>query len=137
MYERIVYTSRAAPGSDARTAYDIIRVAHNRNAEHGLSGALVLMDGVFLQVLEGPALGLRERFAAIARDPRHTDLQVREQVATTVRQFPGEWMALRHGSDIDPSTLQSFGYVPGFPPERFDPARLVAFVQACCSGQMA
>lgn len=62
------------PDMDAPGVYDIIRVSHNRNSKHQLTGTLIFIDGYFLQVLEGHRHYLRERFAIIAADPRHTDV---------------------------------------------------------------
>ena len=50
MHDRLVYVSRAALGIGAGEAYDNIRVSHNRNSRYGLTGALILFDGHFLQV---------------------------------------------------------------------------------------
>ncbi len=132
MTERIVYVSRAAPGIAARDAYDIIRVSHNRNSKLGLTGALIFLDGHFLQVLEGDRFRVRERLAAISADPRHSGLELRQTAAAPVRAFADDWMALRLGDGISEATRQAFGYVPGFPPERFNADQLVAFAQACC-----
>lgn len=132
MFERLVYVSQAAPGVGARDAYDIIRIAHNRNSQAGLTGALVFIDGQFVQVLEGDRYHLQQRYAKIAIDPRHVDIQLRECVAIAERMFPSDWMALRLGDGVPPDVLQSFGYERGFPSARFPPERLVAFVRACC-----
>jgi hypothetical protein len=132
MFERLVYVSEAAPGVGAHDAYDIIRIAHNRNSQAGLTGALVFIDGHFVQVLEGDSFHLRQRFAKIAADPRHVKVQVRECVAIADRIFPRDWMALRQGEGVPPDVRRSFGYEPGFPPSAFPPDRLIAFVRACC-----
>lgn len=133
MLERIIYVSRAAHGTGARDAYDIIRTAHNRNSRLDLTGALVFVDGHFVQVLEGERLNIRERFAVIAADARHTDVQVRNAGPIDRRRFPHEWMALRLGGAATDAACAQFGYVPGFPPDRFPPERLLDFVQACCA----
>lgn len=62
------------PDMEARGVCQIIRVFHNRNSKHQLTGTLILIDGYFLQVLEGHSHYLRERFAIIAAAPRHTDV---------------------------------------------------------------
>ena len=131
MIERIVYVSRAAPGVDARDAYDIVRRAHNRNSRFGLTGALIFLDGHFLQVLEGDADALRARFGVIATDPRHVDLSIRQSASIREATFPDEWVALREGSVGLKPVLRAFDYEPGYPPERFDGDRLVAFALAC------
>lgn len=132
MIERIVYVSRAAPGIGLPQAYDIIRTAHNRNRQHHLTGALILIDGHFLQVLEGDRWRLRERFARITADPRHTQLQVRMQGMVAQPTFAGEWMALRHGDAIPAELRAAHGYLPGMPADRMDGPALVAFAQAAC-----
>jgi hypothetical protein len=132
MFERLVYVSRAAPGVGARDAYDIIRIAHNRNSQAGLTGALVFIDGHFVQVLEGDSFHVRQRYAKIAADPRHVDVQLRECVAIAERLFPSDWMALRQGDGVPLAVQRQFGYEPGFPSSTFPPDRLVAFVRACC-----
>ena len=67
--ERLVYVSRAAPGLDTTEVYAIIRHAHAGNAVSGVTGALVFLDGWFVQLLEGPAAALDARLASIRRDP--------------------------------------------------------------------
>jgi hypothetical protein len=132
MYERVVYVSRAAAGIGARDAYDIIRVSHNRNSQYSLSGALILVDGFFLQVLEGDGFQLKARYARIATDPRHTEVDLRQSARVEQLSFADEWMALRHDGDITQAVRDEFGYRPGFPVAHFDGDRLVAFALACC-----
>lgn len=133
MFERLVYVSRAAPGITARDCYDIIRVAHNRNSRFGLTGALLFLDDHFVQVLEGDRFRMRERFQVIAADPRHTDVNVRQAVASDSLLFEGDWMALRRGDEIDAALKARFGYRPGLPAAHFSGERIVEFVRACCA----
>ncbi len=129
--DRLVYVSRAAKHVGARDAYDIIRTSHNRNARDGLTGALVFLDGWFLQVLEGDAFHLAQRYARIERDPRHEAIDVREHASKVERLFPAEWMALRLDDDVSAAIREQFAYRPGFPAEQFSPNRLIAFIRAC------
>ena len=133
MFERVIYVSRATPGVDAGSVYDIIRVSHNRNSRFGLTGALIFLDGYFLQVLEGDGFQVRDRFSVIAADPRHTDVVLRQSARMPHLTFATEWMALRQGVDILQATKQAFGYAPGFPADRFDADKLAAFTLACCT----
>ncbi|MDO9286167.1 MAG: BLUF domain-containing protein [Aquabacterium sp.] len=137
MFERLVYVSRAAPGITARDCYDIIRVAHNRNSQFGLTGALLFLDGYFIQVLEGDRFRMRERFQVIAADRRHTDVDLRQTVACDETLFTGEWMALRSDAEVDPAVKARFGYRPGLPADAFGGEQIVAFVQACCQQHAA
>ena len=131
MYEQLVYISRAMPDLNAKGAYDIIRVSHNRNSKYGLTGTLILLDGYFLQVLEGHRHALRERFAIIEVGPRHTDISVRHSITMSERGFPNEWMALRHGDAVEEHLKLDFGYLPGFPETHFGGEKLVEFALAC------
>ncbi|MCU0967941.1 MAG: BLUF domain-containing protein [Rubrivivax sp.] len=131
MFERVVYVSRAVPGIGTRDAYDIVRVAHNRNSRSELTGALLFLDGWFAQVLEGDALQLHERFSAIAADPRHHAIEVREWAPVQARRFGESWMALRGDDALTAAVKARFGYEPGLPAQRFPPERLVDFVEAC------
>jgi hypothetical protein len=132
MYQRLLYVSRALPTVSARDVYDIIRVAHNRNSRFGLTGGLLFLDGHFVQVLEGEAFRMQERFAAIGADPRHTDVQVRQRSDVSERLFGDHWMALRLQHDIPPQRLQQLGYQPGLPAERFGADAVLNLVLTCC-----
>ena len=132
MLEQVIYVSRADKKVDAREAYDIIRVSHNRNSRFGLTGGLLLLDGFFVQVLEGDRFHLHARLQSIRADPRHSDFQMRWQRPIDEPTFAEDWMALRLNDGVAPSVRESFGYVAGLPEDRFSGPQLLAFVQACC-----
>jgi hypothetical protein len=132
MFERIAYVSRAAGGIGTREVYDIIRRAHNRNGAAGLTGALLFLDGCFVQVLEGERFRLDDCLARIAADARHHGLELRLRASTEQRLFEHDWMALRLPEQVPEGVLAAFDYAPGLPAARFDGARTVAFVRACC-----
>jgi hypothetical protein len=132
MLERIIYVSQARHDVCASAAYEIIRVSHNRNSLHGLTGALIMLDGYFLQVLEGDAFHVSQRLAAISKDPRHHSLDLRQRTSIETLTFPEEWMALRLAAGVSDELKTAFGYAPGFPPDRFTTAQLLAFARACC-----
>lgn len=129
---RLVYVSRAAPGLGLADVYGIIRTAHAGNAPAGLSGALIFLDGWFVQLLEGRSPALEACFARIRRDPRHTQigLRLRQQVHRPV--LLGQPMALRTRACLDEDLLASFGYRPGFPVDGFPADVLVEFVVQAC-----
>jgi len=133
LLERLVYVSRAAPGLDTAAVYGIIRGAHAGNAPAGVTGALVFLDGWFVQVLEAPAAGLDTCLARIRTDRRHERLQIRQRERVHARIFPGQPMALRTRACLDPAVLEAFGYRAGFPVAEFPADVLLEFVvQACC-----
>lgn len=86
---RLVYASRRQDGGDADLAA-ILRTSEARNAEAGLTGALIAGERHFLQLLEGRRADLGRCLARIARDPRHGDLQVISAAEARQRLFP-DW----------------------------------------------
>jgi len=86
-----------------------------------------------VQVLEGEPFRVQERFAIIAADPRHEDVQLRAVSRVQTRLFPDQWMALRLQSKIDSRRFEEIGYLPGLPAAHFDAATVLRFVQACCA----
>jgi hypothetical protein len=132
MIERIAYVSRARPGLTNADVYDLVRLSVNRNSRHGLTGGLLVLDGYFLQVLEGDAHRVDERYRAIAADPRHSALELRLRAPVRERLFADEWMALRLPEQVPAALRSAFGYAPGLPAARFDGARVVDFIHACC-----
>lgn len=133
MLERITTVSRAAPGLRREDVFGIIRGAHPLNQLAGISGALIYLDGWFLQLLEGSPETLAATRARIARDPRHEAPVVRSRErGGLARLFPGQTLALRTRACLDGGLLADFGYRPGFPVRDFPADVLVEFlVQAC------
>lgn len=132
MYERILYVSRAAPETDQAEVYRIIRAAHARNRAEGLSGALVFLDGHFVQLLEGPAPAVAAGLARIRADRRHHGLELRMRERALCALFSGQAMALRTRTCLGEGVLAAFGYRRGFPAEVLPADALVEFLVAAC-----
>lgn len=133
MLERMVYVSRALPAAAGMPEIcRIIRAAHRNNGAQGVTGALVCLDGWFVQVLEGPHAGIEAIFARLRRDPRHAGIELRIRERSLCRLFPDQAMALRTGAALGAGLLAEFGYRPGFPVERFPAAVLTEFLVAAC-----
>lgn len=100
---RVIYTSRAAPRppgqSEEAMIEAILATARRNNARNGLTGALIYQDGRFAQMLEGPPEALEELLARIARDPRHTDMEMLYTAEAESRVFAAWNMA--YGTDLD------------------------------------
>jgi len=74
MTYQLIYSSQAARAMSVSDLEGILVHARRDNARRGITGALVYVDGVFVQVLEGAkdtVLGLMD---SIRRDPRHTSV---------------------------------------------------------------
>ncbi len=94
---RIIYVSRSLlHGDEDQVAAElrrILAVSRRNNASEGLTGALLLGQGSFAQVLEGPIVAVERAFERIQDDPRHADLVVVEVGAAATRAFPDWSMA--------------------------------------------
>lgn len=108
MLVSIVYMSRAATPFDDAALTELLRGSRLRNEALGVSGILLAKDGRFMQLLEGPAWSVDDRFAAIARDPRHGGVKslVREDIER--RRFDGWSMAYRSLDDSDIAAEEGF-----------------------------
>ena len=68
----------------------IIATSISRNRAVGLTGLLLVIQGHFIQALEGDVDAVRATYARISMDPRHHDLHIISQGAPEKRLF-GEW----------------------------------------------
>jgi hypothetical protein len=72
----VVYKSRATLPVDLELVLSIARESGNRNNRLGITGILLATNTHFFQALEGEERPLTRVYARIARDRRHTDLNV-------------------------------------------------------------
>ncbi|MEN5145454.1 BLUF domain-containing protein [Brevundimonas diminuta] len=88
--EQLVYCSRStlSPGDEAAAIADIIHVAAFMNARNGITGALTLQDGVFVQFLEGPPGALDILMLHLHFDKRHDDIEIVARDRIERRSFP-------------------------------------------------
>jgi len=94
-------SSATEPFSDAMLD-DLLGIARTNNAEVGVTGLLLYLDGSFLQVLEGPAPAVAGIFAAIMRDPRHRSMLEVFNQDIAERSFP-DWSMGFVRSDVTPA----------------------------------
>lgn len=93
MLARLIYVSRSS-GPRATDLAHILRTSRTNNARGGLTGALCLLDGVYMQYLEGEERAVEALFAVIERDPRHAQPRVLDRSFIAARAFSGWSMAL-------------------------------------------
>ena len=90
---RLFYRSRQTPevAKDLEAVVGrIIGSAIRRNRDVGLTGLLLVVNGHFIQALEGKVDDVRTTYARISMDPRHCDLHIISQGPAERRLF-GEW----------------------------------------------
>ena len=73
---RLIYSSAAAPDLDLADLEAMLAESRIRNKARGITGVLVFVDNVFLQILEGQKDKVLDLLRTIERDPRHSGLKV-------------------------------------------------------------
>jgi len=88
--DQLVYCSRSrlAPEEEASAMTDIVHIAAFLNARNGITGALTLQDGVFVQVLEGTPTALDILMLHLHFDERHEEIEVFARGQIERRAFP-------------------------------------------------
>ena len=98
---RLLYHSNSdLTGSDRTIHTMVFSIAESgavNNARVGVTGALMFMSGVFVQLLEGPSDAVESVFERICRDTRHRRLVLLDYSATDRRVFPDSGMATFEG----------------------------------------
>jgi hypothetical protein len=87
---QVIYSSQAVAPLSMAELEAILVDAREGNRRRGVTGALVYVDGVFLQILEGPRDVVQRLMASIARDTRHGSIHVFHE-AETERPAFGSW----------------------------------------------
>ncbi len=82
----------------ASAIWDIKTRSRRVNAQVGITGALYYSGPHFAQVLEGPRAAVLLLIAAIAADPRHSDVTIVQEEMVPARTFGGWAMAYVDGT---------------------------------------
>lgn len=93
MLIQLIYSSWATENMTKSKLYRILVQARPRNASADLTGLLIFVDGVFLQILEGERDAVTTLMRKISCDPRHQDLKVILESDIQQRSFPSWEMA--------------------------------------------
>jgi hypothetical protein len=76
MTYQIIYSSVSSTPMRLDELEDLLEQAQANNASDAITGALVYVDGLFLQVLEGQRSSVEALMGRISRDLRHETVQV-------------------------------------------------------------
>jgi hypothetical protein len=90
---RMMYTSLAIKNMLKPDLYIILRKARINNKTADITGLLVYVDNIFLQILEGNRTEVLKLFSTISKDPRHTEVKIIHEDEAEKRVFPSWQMA--------------------------------------------
>ena len=85
-----IYASTAEATFKESDIPALLTRARTGNAERGITGVLLYIEGSFFQVLEGDAAAVDDVYSRIRRDPRHTRITVIIREPIAARDF-SEW----------------------------------------------
>jgi hypothetical protein len=113
MFTQLIYTSKCRLSGHADNLAFIVKsiaeASRRRNALAGVTGAMALHDGVFVQLLEGPGEAPLQVFERIRRDKRHSDIAVVGNSIVPERIFPKWSMVLVGAERANPLRITSAG----------------------------
>ncbi len=119
MVYQTIYTSRCQiPGLPDQVAFGIKSIAdisRRNNARFDITGAMMIHDGTFAQVLEGTSDAVNRTVERISRDRRHSNMTVHVKGHTQARTFPQWSMALARAGTANPIRI-----APATPDSEFD-----------------
>lgn len=100
---QILYRSKAAYCPSEAQLQELLMLARLHNSGQQITGLLLYSAGLFVQVMEGPEEAVRELYARIQRDPRHTRVETVSEGLLPRRQF-AEWsmdFGLAEGPEVE------------------------------------
>ena len=117
---RLIYRSHSLlpdGGKDEAALAAILKQSRSGNADKGITGALMLYDDWFAQVLEGPQAAVEALYARIKADARHDGVRLNEAGPTPKRLF-GKWamaVVAEHREPDQPMVATTGGLAQGAP----------------------
>ena len=93
MAYQVIYSSQAVAPMSIAELESILVDAREGNMRRGVTGALVFVDGVFLQILEGQKEAVQSLMSSIEKDSRHSSMHVIYEGEIDQAMFSGWKMA--------------------------------------------
>lgn len=127
MLIQLTYASRCAQILGAGDVKDILQSSNRNNTRLGVTGALCLSNGIFLQQLEGDRQVVNALYHRILLDRRHTDPAILDFGEIASRRF-GAWsMGLMSTVEENRHLFLKYSSTADFDPYRMSPSTLQAF----------
>jgi hypothetical protein len=90
MLHNVTYISLSESPEPEQAMPGILESSRRNNPAQGITGALLLVQDMFLQVLEGPKSTVEATMERIAKDARHSDMTVLLSSSVDQRSF-ADW----------------------------------------------
>lgn len=126
MLIRLVYASRTVGMLTPLDVKSIVQASVRNNARIGVTGALLLANGVFLQCLEGDRLAVNALYHRILLDPRHKEPAILDFGEIDARLYTGWSMGLVTATEANRQIFLKYSPGPEFDPYPMRPSALQA-----------
>ena len=127
MLIQLTYASRSAGILGPGDVKDILQSSARNNQAAGITGALCLSNGIFLQQLEGDRTAVNALYHRILQDPRHKDPAILDFSEIVSRQFGGWSMGLIAATQESRALFLKYSTSADFDPYKMSPSTLRAF----------
>lgn len=127
MLVQLTYASRATNTLGPGDVKDILQSSARNNQTAGITGALCLSNGIFLQQLEGDRATVNALYHRILKDPRHTDPAILDLSEIVMRQFSGWSMGLVAATQENRQLFLKYSNSTDFDPYKMSANTLRAF----------
>ena len=127
MLVQLTYASRTAGILGASDVKDILAASKRNNTQIGVTGALCLSNGIFLQQLEGDKVEVNALYHRILRDERHRDPAILDFAEITHRRFGGWSMGLLSSVEENRQVFLKYSVSREFDPYTMGVAQLRGF----------
>lgn len=107
---QIIYSSQANAAMTVTDLEQILVDARAGNEARNVTGALIYVEGVFLQIIEGEKATVLDLMANIARDARHSSVKVFHEAEIGQRSFADWRMAYLSAT---PQQMSVWAGLPG------------------------
>ena len=127
MLIQLTYASRTSKTLVPEDLKSILTASQRNNARVGVTGALCLANGIFLQQLEGDRGAVNSLYHRILLDPRHRDPAILDFAEITSRKFTQWSMGSLASLESNRAIYLKYSRSASFDPYTMSPTALRAF----------
>ena len=127
MLIQLTYASRTSKTLVPTDLAAILAASQRNNARVGVTGALCLANGIFLQQLEGDRIAVNQLYHRILADPRHRDPAILDFSEINSRKFTQWSMGSLSSLESNRAIYLKYSRSASFDPYTMSPSTLHAF----------
>ena len=127
MLIQLTYASRTSKTLLPTDLPAILAASQRNNARVGVTGALCLANGIFLQQLEGDRIAVNQLYHRILTDPRHRDPAILDFSEISLRKFTQWSMGSLSSLESNRAIYLKYSRSASFDPYTMSPNTLNAF----------